>query len=133
MGSRRIYIAKKSGAVPRPIRVGEIWRRLISKHLLHRHETRMRQCMIEACQFGVSMPGGAEALVRTRETIEGTIRANPDLGILVVIDVDFHNAFSSLLHEAIESCATAVVQVGPKQLWGYLFHVGGQTASLVRC
>ena len=61
MNSRLVYIAKKIGSVPRPIRVCEIWRRLISKHLLHRHEAKVRRVMVEASQFGVSMPGGAEA------------------------------------------------------------------------
>ena len=56
--------------------------------------------MVEACQFGVSMRGGAEALVHTREAIEGTIRANPDPGIWAWIDVDFQNTFSSMFHEA---------------------------------
>ena len=88
-----IYIENNSGVVPRPIRVGEIWRRLIFKHFLHRHEAKLRRCMVEACQFGVSMLGGADALVHIRETIEGTIRANSVLGIWAVIDVDFRNAF----------------------------------------
>ena len=32
MESRFVFIAKKSGVVSRPIQLGEIWRRLISKH-----------------------------------------------------------------------------------------------------
>ena len=51
MNSRLVYIAKKTGSVPRPIRVGEIWRRLISKHLLHRHEVKVRCVMIEGARF----------------------------------------------------------------------------------
>ena len=35
------------------------------------------------------MPAGAEALVHTREAIEGTIRANPDLCIWVVTMLTF--------------------------------------------
>ena len=42
MDSRLVYVAKKSGTVPNPIRVAEIWRRLISKHLLRRHEVVVR-------------------------------------------------------------------------------------------
>ena len=61
MDSHFIFIAKKTGTVPRPIRFGEIWRRFISKHLLHRFEFKVRQSMIEACSFGVSVPGGAES------------------------------------------------------------------------
>ena len=48
MDSRLVYIAKKTGSIPRPIRVGEIWKRLISKHLLHRHEAKVRRVMVEA-------------------------------------------------------------------------------------
>ena len=96
MKSRLVYIAKKTGIVPRPIRVGEVWRRLISKHLLHRHETKVRKVMVEAAQFGVSMPGGAEALVHTRETIEAAVRLDPAHGVWACVDVDFQNAFPSL-------------------------------------
>ena len=95
MDSRLILIAKKSGTVPRPIRVGEILKHLIAKHLLHRFESKVLQSMIEACQFGVSFPGRAESLVHARGTIEGIIRAKHDLGVRAVIDVDFHNAFPS--------------------------------------
>ena len=104
MDSRLVYIAKKSGTVPRPIRVGEIWRRLISKHLLHRHEAKVRHVMVEACQYGVSMRGGAEALVHTRETIENAFRSGPSCGVWAAVDVDFQNAFPSLRYEAILSC-----------------------------
>ena len=81
----------------------EIWRRLISKHLLHRHEAKVRRVMVDACQYGVSMPGGAEALVHTRETIENAIRADPSLGVWAVVDVDFQNTFPLLFYEAIDS------------------------------
>ena len=49
--------------------------------------------MVEAAQFGVSMPGGAEALVHTRETIEAAIRSDPSCGVWATVDVDFQNAF----------------------------------------
>ena len=83
--------------------MGKIWRRFISKHLLYRHEAKVRRVIVEACQYGVSMPGGAEALVHTRETIENAIRADPSRGVWAVVDVDFQNAFSSFLYEAIDS------------------------------
>ena len=89
MNSRLVYIAKKTGSVPRPIRVGEVWRRLISKHFLHRNETKVRKVMVDAAQFGVSMPGGAEALVHTRETIEATVRSDPAHGVWACINVAF--------------------------------------------
>ena len=55
------------------------------------------------------MAGGAEALVHTHEAIESTVRANPDLGIWVAIDVVFQNAFPLMSHEATESALEARV------------------------
>ena len=118
MKSRLVYIAKKTGSVPRPIRVGEVWRRLISKHLLHRHETKVRKVMVEAAQFGVSMPGGAEALVHTRETIEAAVRSDPAYGVWACVDVDFQNAFPTLRHEAIDTAVGArVPELQPWSRW----------------
>ena len=119
MDSRLVYIAKKSGTVPRPIRVGEIWRRLISKHLLHRHEAKVRHVMVEACQYGVSMRGGAEALVHTRETIENAFRSGPSCGVWATVDVDFQNAFPSLriwLASASGTRTTVSISVVP-EMW----------------
>ena len=58
--------------------------------------------MVEANQFGVSVPGGAEALTRARETIELSIRGDESLGVWAVVDVDFVNAFPTRLHGAID-------------------------------
>ena len=33
--SRLVFLKKKRGNVPRPIRVGELWRRVVAKRLLH--------------------------------------------------------------------------------------------------
>ena len=64
------------------------------------------------------MPGGAEALVNPRDAIERTIRASPKVGIWAVIDVDFQNAFLSILHEAIDSALeTKVPDLRPKSRW----------------
>ena len=38
LDSRLVYLRKKRGEVPRPIRVGELWRRVVAKRLLHDHE-----------------------------------------------------------------------------------------------
>ena len=65
--------------------------------------------MVEAAQFGVSMPGGAEALVHTRETIEAAVRSDPAHGVWACVDVDFQNAFPSFRHEAIDTAVGARV------------------------
>ena len=118
INSRLVYIAKKTGSVPRRIRVGEIWRRLISKHFLHRHEAKVRRVMVEAAQFGVSMPGGAEALVHTRETIEAAIISDAAHGVWATVDVDFQNAFPTLRYEAIDTAVGArVPELQPWSRW----------------
>ena len=59
--------------------------------------------MVEACHYGVFMPGGAETLVHTREAIENAIRSEPSCGVWATVDVDFQNAFPSLVYEAVDS------------------------------
>ena len=53
LDSRLVFFAKTSGTLPRPVGVGDFWRRLISKHLLHKSQAKVRQVMLEADQFGV--------------------------------------------------------------------------------
>ena len=74
--------------------------------------------MVAASQFGVSMPGGAEALIHTRETIETAMRADTDNGVWACIDVDFKNAYPSLLHESIDAAVGArVPELQPWSNW----------------
>ena len=74
--------------------------------------------MVDAAQFGVSMPGGAEALVHTRETIEATIRSDPAHGVWACIDVDFQNAFPSLRHESIDTAVgDRIPELQPWSRW----------------
>ena len=74
--------------------------------------------MVEAVQFVVSMPGGAEALVHTRETIEAAVRSDPAHGVWACVDVDFQNAFPSLRHEAIDTATGArVPELQPWSRW----------------
>ena len=42
----------------------------MTKHLLHKNEAKVRQTMMEANQFGVSVPGGSDDVIHTRETFE---------------------------------------------------------------
>ena len=56
--------------------------------------------------------------MHTREAIKGTIRANPDLGVWAVIDVDFQTAFPTRLHEAIDFALEAKVsELRPWSKW----------------
>ena len=95
LGSRLVFIAKKKGPKPRPIRVGEVWRRVIAKHALHKHIGVVRQRMLAAHQYGVAIPGGADILIHTRRALEESLRLDPATGVWALLDVDFVNAFPS--------------------------------------
>ena len=45
--------------------------------------------------------------MHTRETIENAIRSDPSCGVWAAVDVDFQNAFPSLLYGAIDSAVGA--------------------------
>ena len=51
LGSRLVYLRKKSGK-PRPIRIGEFWRRFIGKKLVNTTATKMRPTFVKGRQFG---------------------------------------------------------------------------------
>ena len=88
--------------------------------------------MVEAAQFGVSMPGGAEALVHTRETIEATVQSDHAHGVWACIDVDFQNAFPSLYQESIDSAVgDRIPELQPWSHWcqdncGIIFRPSGE-------
>ena len=82
LGSRLVFIAKKNGRKPRPIRVGEVWRRTVAKHMLHQHNAKVRQRMIAAHQYGVAIPGGAESLIHARRLLEDCSRLDAASGQL---------------------------------------------------
>ena len=101
LDSRLAYIKKKRSATPRPIRVGEVWRRLVAKWLLHKHVPTVRKCMLEHHQYGVSVPGGRDAVVHARRTFRETVQADPALGVWAEVDIDYVNAFPRLLWDYI--------------------------------
>ena len=95
LDSRLVYIKKKKGVTPRPIRVGETWRRFIGKKLVHTFKDEIQNICTESRQFGVGTPGGAEALIHLRTAIESILTSHAGAP-LVMIDIDFKNAFPSI-------------------------------------
>ena len=61
--SRLVFFRKKSGTVPRPIRIGELWRRTIAKKMANDFRPELRSLFLKARQFGIAIPGGTEALI----------------------------------------------------------------------
>ena len=107
--SRVIYLQKKKGELildtPRPIKVGEVLRSAAAKRTLRKHEQTLLPTLIRMRQYGVSLPGGAEALAHWRATVEepakaGVIRPVVTCGprheeLLQLRGVGRHQAFSA--------------------------------------
>ncbi len=77
LDTRLIFVKKKTGKL-RPVRIGEVLRRIIAKHSLHQHEGRIRRLMLKARQYGVCLPGGAEVLIHAQDVLEHALRSDPD-------------------------------------------------------
>ena len=46
---------KKTGPKPRPIRVGELWRRVVAKRIVHDRRADMQKAMLDCNQLGVAI------------------------------------------------------------------------------
>ena len=118
LGSRVVFLAKKNSSKPRPVRVGEVWRRTVAKHALHQHAAKVRKRMLEAHQYGVSIPGGTDILVHTRRILEEALQKDVSSGVWAVVDVDFVNAFPSFEWGAIdEAMADQMPELAPWTRW----------------
>ena len=121
LASRLVYLKKKVGPKPRPIRVGEFWRRVIAKGLSSDCRDVLQKLMLNLCQFGVAMPNGSEVLIHFRSVAERIIRQGGS-GAVAVIDVDFVNCYSTLEWDSIR---TAVAEHIPSlAAWTEWCHVG---------
>ena len=68
--SQFTFLHKPGSDTPRPVRVGDHLRRLIGKRLLVKFGARIKKVMLGFLQFGVAVPGRAEALIHARRTVE---------------------------------------------------------------
>ena len=88
-------LRKKDGGV-RPVAVGEVLRRLVSKCFCSKFKGRCEKTFLEVGQVGVGIKGGAEAAVTAvRNALE---RGDKNLGVL---KVDLENAFNSIDRKAV--------------------------------
>ena len=95
LGSKLVFLRKKSGVKPRPIRIGEFWRRVIAKKLVQVNGAATRKVFARARQFGISVPGGAEGLAHFRTCFEEALKIDEGPA-LAILDLDLRNAFPSL-------------------------------------
>ena len=72
--SRLVYLQKKNSSVPRPIRIGELLRRVIGKQLKTDIQSSVTKTFLESRQFGAGVPGSADVLRAFRLLIENEFR-----------------------------------------------------------
>ena len=115
--SQATFLTKPGTDVPRPIRAGEFLRRLVGKQILRRFGSRIKQVMLAAAQYGVSLPGGAETLIHCRDTFE-QVAATGVLGAVAVIDADLVNCFGSFEWTSIrEAISNRLPELSPWNNW----------------
>ena len=76
-------------------------RKTIAKSLLRDHRAKIHQRMFAFGEYGVALPGGAEALFHARATVEEELASAGLLGLVAIVDVDLVNCFGSLEWPAI--------------------------------
>ena len=117
LGSAVMFLDKPGREAPRPIRSGEWLRKTVAKTLLRDHRVKIRALMIQLGQYGVALPGGAEALFHARATIE-EVAATGALGPLAVVDGDLVNCFGSFEWPAIrDAYAELLPEMLPWEAW----------------
>ena len=87
---------------PRPIKMGEVLRSCYAKHLVHKHRVKLRTTCLSMHQWGIGLPGAAEALSHWRGTIEELI-CDGTLEPMVAADLDLVNMFGNAEWPSIRS------------------------------
>ena len=93
--SRLVYLKKKDGDKPRPIRIGEVIKRIASKRAVRADRQTIETKMREMRQWGVGTPGGCEALVHFRNLVEHAATSG-SIEPLVCLDTELENCFCTL-------------------------------------
>ena len=70
LDSSLVYLKKKHGNKPRPVRIGEVLRRLAAKRHCARAAPAVRRALLAARQVGVAVPGACEGLVHSQRALE---------------------------------------------------------------
>ena len=95
MRSRLVFLKKKDGVKPRPIRVGEVLKRIVSKRSVLTIREKLRTLMQQMRQWGVGIPGGCESLVHFRSVVESAARSGA-IEPIICLDIDLENCFCTL-------------------------------------
>ena len=99
--SRLAYLSKPGTDTPRPIRVGELWRRVVAKRAASDVRDEAQKLLASKRQGGVALPGGADALVLLRRQLEAVAGIGDEA--VAILDLDLRNAFPSFEWPAIRA------------------------------
>ena len=102
LDSRVAFLRKAGSDAPRPIRVGEVWRRVIAMRLAYDQRYRLQRLFLSHRQCGVALPGGADALVHMRRCLEQSAGCSEGEAA-AVLDLDLRNAFPSMEWPAVRA------------------------------
>ena len=72
---------------------------VIAKRIVDACRPKVQRICLDARQFGVAVPGGAEGLIHFRTLLERCLAAGDEA--MAVVDVDFKNAFPSFEWDSI--------------------------------
>ena len=93
--TRLVFLQKPGSPTPRPIRMGEFLRGATAKRVQRQAAPRLRRICRTYHQWGVEMPGGCEALVHWRSTVE-ELAINGAIEPVVAFDLDLKTCSAPL-------------------------------------
>ena len=117
--TRLVWVKKKTGNAPRPVKIGEVLRTSFAKRTVRQQEAALRPKLLEMHQWGLAMPGGTEACVHWRNTLEELAKAGA-IPALVAMDLDCCNMFGSLEWPSIRAAVEKhFVEISPWTCWAH--------------
>jgi len=100
--TRVIFLKKRHGPKPRPVRIGETMRGVLAKNKLAKEGRYVRRAMLDSQQYAVMLPGGGEPLIHARRCLREVLAEDPSLGAWLELDLDLENAFPSMEWPAVD-------------------------------
>ena len=114
LDSKLVWLKKKGKAAPRPIRIGETYRRAIGKWNVDRAKQGIVRALVADGQLGVGVPCAVEGLVHSYRLLEGALKSG-EHGEWLALDIDMVNYFSLLEWAPIREGVAAVA--GGLSIW----------------
>ena len=102
----RLCWQRKKNNKPRPIKMGEFLRSCYAKRVVHSHRAKLRTAFLGMHQWGVGLPGSAEALSHWRGLVEELITVGA-LEPMIAADLDLVNMFGNVEWPAIREAIQA--------------------------